>query len=66
MCAFWWGQVSNRRKIHWLPWHFLYLPLEEGGLGFCNFKLFNQALLANHCWRLLENPNCLLATVLRA
>ncbi|CAN0900305.1 hypothetical protein LINGRAHAP2_LOCUS20766 [Linum grandiflorum] len=30
------------------------------------FKQFNQALLANYCWRLLTNPDCLLAEVLKA
>ena len=35
MCAqFWWGQVGNERKIHWLSWDKLARPKIEGGMGF--------------------------------
>ncbi|XP_026411119.1 uncharacterized protein LOC113306390 [Papaver somniferum] len=38
----------------------------EGGLGFRKAELNNLAMLARNAWRILENPNCLLATVLKA
>ncbi|CAN0903246.1 Uncharacterized mitochondrial protein AtMg00310, partial [Linum grandiflorum] len=66
MADYWWGQVGDRRRLHWVTWQFLCLPQSEGGLGFRDFKLFNQTLLANHCWRLLENPASLLAQLLKA
>ena len=35
MCAqFWWGQVRNERKIHWLSWDKLARPKIEGEMGF--------------------------------
>ncbi|XP_026416530.1 uncharacterized protein LOC113311963 [Papaver somniferum] len=40
--------------------------LSEGGLGFRKDELNNLSMLARNAWRILENPNCLLATVLKA
>ncbi|CAN1773986.1 hypothetical protein LINPERHAP1_LOCUS12757 [Linum perenne] len=37
-----------------------------GGLNFKDFILFNQALLAKQCWRILNNPNLILSRVLQA
>ncbi|KAM2515187.1 hypothetical protein PS1_027750 [Malus domestica] len=37
-----------------------------GGLGFRNFKSFNDALLAKQCWKLIMEPNFLWASVLKA
>ena len=35
LCAqFWWGQVGNERKIHWLSWEKLTRPKVDGGMGF--------------------------------
>lgn len=39
-------------------------PKAIGGLGLRDFQLFNVALLAKIGWRLLQNPECLLAKVL--
>ena len=62
----WWG-VENGKKIsigvlgsgslHTNIW---------GGMGFREFKLFNQAMLGRQCWRLLTEPNSLCARVLKA
>ncbi|KAM1383307.1 hypothetical protein PS2_035388 [Malus domestica] len=64
--GFWWGQKNGERKIHWVSKSELGLPKSAGGLGFRNFKSFNDALLAKQCWRLIMEPNSLWASVLKA
>ncbi|XP_024171956.1 uncharacterized mitochondrial protein AtMg00310-like [Rosa chinensis] len=66
MAELWWGDSEKGRKIHWLAWDKLCVPKEEGGLGFRNMELFNQALLAKQGWRLLRYPDSLLAKTLKA
>ncbi|KAH1097421.1 hypothetical protein J1N35_014342 [Gossypium stocksii] len=38
----------------------------DGGLGFRNIKKFNVALLAKQGWRLIDQPDSLLACVVKA
>ncbi|EEC84864.1 hypothetical protein OsI_31997 [Oryza sativa Indica Group] len=57
-----WG----KRKTHWRAWKYLTKAKQYGGLGFKDFKLFNQALLARQAWRLIVNPDSLCARVLKA
>ena len=63
---FWWGDEDDRRKTHWLAWDKLTKPKREGGMGFRDLRLFNQAILAKQAWRLLVNPDSLCAKVLKA
>ncbi|GMI80299.1 hypothetical protein like AT4G29090 [Hibiscus trionum] len=42
------------------------LPKSNGGLKFRDLFKFNIALLAKQGWRILSNPNCLLARVMKA
>ena len=46
ICKFWWGQREDRRKIHWVKWGDMCDPKSEGGMGFKELSLFNEALLA--------------------
>ncbi|XP_026398414.1 uncharacterized protein LOC113294224 [Papaver somniferum] len=68
LCKFWWGETLDPkdRKLHFLGWDILCSPKAEGGLGFRKAELNNLAMLARNAWRILENPNCLLVTVLEA
>lgn len=42
------------------------VPKNQGGTDFCNIHCFSLALLNQQAWRLLDNPDFLCATVLRA
>ncbi|CAN1764879.1 Uncharacterized mitochondrial protein AtMg00310 [Linum perenne] len=63
---FWWGKVDDRKKMHWVSWEKLCLPKEKGGLGFKDLQTFNHALLAKQTWRILQNPDLLLAKIYKA
>lgn len=63
---FWWGSEKGKRKTHWKSWDSLTKPKQCGGMGFRNYKLFNQALLARQAWRLIDRPHSLCARVLKA
>jgi hypothetical protein len=63
---YWWGVENGKRKTHWIGWPKLQRAKAQGGLGFRDMRIFNQALLARQAWRLLEFPDSLCARVLKA
>lgn len=63
--SYWWGAYRGKRKTHWKAWDHLLQPKAAGGMGFKDFRMFNQALLARQAWRLLVNPESLRARVLK-
>ncbi|CAN1128084.1 Uncharacterized mitochondrial protein AtMg00310 [Linum perenne] len=65
MDEFWWGEVADQRHIRWQSWSKLCLSKEEGGMGFKDFKAFNQALLAKQSCRILMEPDLLLSHLLK-
>lgn len=65
LASFWWGS-GEARALHWYAWNRVCIPKKEGGLGFRDLEAFNQALLSKQVWRILQQPNCLMARVLRA
>ena len=65
LASFWWGS-SDKKGLHWYAWKRVSVPKREGGLGFRDLEKFNQALLGKQVWRILQNPTCLMARVLKA
>jgi hypothetical protein len=63
---FWWGDENERRKMHWMRWDKVTRRKGQGGMGFRDLHLFNQALLARQAWRLIAYPNSLCARLLKA
>lgn len=64
LTRFWWDSKPNVRKWCWIAWSKLTLPKNLGGLGFRDIECFNQALLAKITWRLIREPQSLLAQTL--
>lgn len=65
LAKFWWGS-GDRTGLHWYAWRRVCKPKREGGLGFRDIEIFNQALLGKQVWHILQAPNCLMARVLKA
>ena len=63
---FYWGSEKGKRKVHWKGWDNLMQPKERGEIGFRDFRVFNQALLARQAWRILQVPMTSSARVIKA
>ena len=66
MRNFWWGQRNQESKMTWVSWKKMCKSKLYVGMGFQNLQVFNLALLAKQGWRILTNPNPLVARVYKA
>jgi hypothetical protein len=66
MQSFWWVHLSNDSKIHWMSWSRMGKSKSAGGLGFRVLTMFNKALLAKRCWRLIQYPHSLISQIIKA
>jgi hypothetical protein len=66
VARYWWANMDNERKMHWVSWEKMCIRKEEGGMGFRDLYLFNLAMLARQAWRLITVEESLCAQVLRA
>jgi hypothetical protein len=58
--------MAHDSKIHWMSWEKMGLSKAKGGgLGFQDLTLFSKALLAKQGWRLMKNPDSLIARILK-
>lgn len=49
-----WGEMDEKKKIHWAKWGKLTKAKEAGGMDFKGLKSINEALLTKQLWRLLK------------
>jgi hypothetical protein len=63
---FWWGSNVDKRKIHWVNWKKTCKAKTKGVMGFKDLRAFNEAFLAKQGWRLITNPQSLVAKILKA
>jgi hypothetical protein len=61
-----WGSTTNQRKCHLVSWEKICRPKEEGGLGFKNLRMLNQAYIHKLAWQMVAEPNKLWVQVMRA
>ncbi|KAK3221851.1 hypothetical protein Dsin_008876 [Dipteronia sinensis] len=66
IAMFWWRGNPDKSKIHWSKWSRICKPKVFDGLRSRDLVIFNKALLAKQCWRLVKFSDSLPAKVLRA
>lgn len=62
---FWWSSANKDHGIHWVKWSNMTTNKNKGGIGFKEFSIMNQALIAKQAWRLTNNTNSLWARILK-
>jgi hypothetical protein len=65
IAKFWWGHKGNDARIPWMSWRKMGRTKSKGGLGYRDLENFNTVLLAKQGWRLIQNPQSLVARILK-
>ncbi|KAL9669538.1 hypothetical protein QQ045_007085 [Rhodiola kirilowii] len=63
---YWWNNKGGDKCIYWGSYKLLCKPKEVGGLGWRDFELFNEALLAKQVWRSQSDLDALVSRMLKA
>lgn len=67
LSKFWCDETdTTSRKIHWVSWDRLCNHKMAGGMGFRNFNDFNMSMVGKQVWRLVVNPEILVARLYKA
>ena len=66
MNGFWWGSGADGQGVRWMAWDKLCTIKEAGGLGFKSLQQFNVAMLAKQGWRLVNEENPLVTSIMKA
>ncbi|KAL8112352.1 hypothetical protein AgCh_019885 [Apium graveolens] len=67
MNSYWWENgVGSIRGIRWISWKRLCVVKEGGGLGTKELYKFNIAILTKQGWRLVNNVNPLVSSLMKA
>lgn len=67
MNKYWWRSSNSKSiEIHWKCWDKLRKRKSEEGLGYKKLYNFNTALLGKQGWRLIQNPESLVARLYKA
>lgn len=63
---FLWGGMGEEAKLHLVQWKKVCSPMQNGGLGFRNLCMFNQALLGKCLWRYNQEEDSLWRKIIDA
>ncbi|KAG2695344.1 hypothetical protein I3760_07G009500 [Carya illinoinensis] len=56
---FLWSGLGEEHKFHLVSWAKVCRPIQSGGLGIKNLRMFNRALLGKWLWRYNMEPEAL-------
>lgn len=62
---FWWGTSKKKRNLHWRAWDTLVRAKKHRVMGFKDLIAFNKAMIRKQAWRIIQQPNPLMAKVLK-
>ncbi|KAL2924062.1 hypothetical protein RDABS01_015553, partial [Bienertia sinuspersici] len=65
MRDFFWGSSDAKRRLHLVGWEKICSPVDKGGLGLRDQKIFNKIFMAKLCWKMHSSHN-LAANVIRS